>query len=262
MTEKDELRSGDVPRIDDDPRSDANPRQRLHRLFGDDAMDRLARARVAVFGIGGVGSACAEALARGGVGNLVFVDGDVVAPSNINRQAVAYLSTEGRPKVDVMAAITTQVDPGATVETYRRFVLSDEVEGLLDEMGPVDYVVDAIDSIAVKLRLAELSCERGFPLVSSMGGANKVHPERIRVASIWDTVNDSICRIVRKECRKRGIDDLTVVFSDERAVPVAMEPGTGRAERTNLGTCSFMPPALGLAAAGKVIRDLTGIDDG
>lgn len=241
------------------PVGDDDPRQRLFRLFGDDAMARLAGARVAVVGIGGVGSACAEALARGAVGGLVFVDGDTVAPSNINRQAVAFLDTVGRPKVDVMAAIAAQVNPAARVNTFRRFVLSDEAAGLLDEMGPVDYLCDAVDSIAVKLALAELAQERGISLVSAMGGANKVHPERIRVASIWDTVNDPICRVVRKECRKRGIRDLTVVFSDERPVPVAMEPGTGRAERTNLGTASFMPPAMGLAMAGKVIRDLTGV---
>ncbi len=160
-----------------------------------------------------------------------------------------------------MAAIAAQVNPAARVDMFRRFVLSDEAAGLLDEMGPVDYLCDAVDSIAVKLTLAELAQERGIPLVSAMGGANKVHPERIRVASIWDTVNDPICRVVRKECRKRGIRDLTVVFSDEHAVPVAMEPGTGRAERTNLGTASFMPPAMGLAMAGKVIRDLTGVGE-
>ena len=241
------------------PMGDNDPQQRLFRLFGQTAMERLAGARVAVVGIGGVGSACAEALARGAVGNLVFVDGDVVAPSNINRQAVAFTSTVGMPKVEVMAAIAAQVNPDVRVDTVERFVLSDEVEGLLDEIGPVDYICDAVDSISVKLALAQLAEERGVPLVSSMGGANKVHPENIRVASIWDTVNDSICRVVRKECRKRGIGDITVVFSDERPVPVAMEPGTGRAERTNLGTASFMPPAMGLALAGKVIRDLTGV---
>ncbi len=241
------------------PMGDNDPQQRLFRLFGQTAMERLAGARVAVVGIGGVGSACAEALARGAVGNLVFVDGDVVAPSNINRQAVAFTSTVGMPKVEVMAAIAAQVNPDVRVDTVERFVLSDEVEGLLDEIGPVDYICDAVDSISVKLALAQLAEERGVPLVSSMGGANKVHPENIRVASIWDTVNDSICRVVRKECRKRGIGDITVVFSDERPVPVAMEPGTGRAERTNLGTASFMPPAMGLAMAGKVIRDLTGV---
>lgn len=241
------------------PMGDNDPQQRLFRLFGQTAMERLAGARVAVVGIGGVGSACAEALARGAVGNLVFVDGDVVAPSNINRQAVAFASTVGMPKVEVMAAIAAQVNPCVRVDTVERFVLSCEVAALLDEIGPVDYICDAVDSISVKLALAQLAEERSVPLISSMGGANKVHPENIRVASIWDTVNDSICRVVRKECRKRGIADLAVVFSDERPVPVAMEPGTGRAERTNLGTASFMPPAMGLAMAGKVIRDLTGV---
>lgn len=237
-----------------------DPKQRLYRLFGPEALGRLAASRVAVFGLGGVGSWCMEALARGGVGALVLVDGDQVALSNINRQAIAFRDTVGQRKVAAAAQLVRRIDPALQLQLYGRFVLSEDVPALLDEIGPVDYVADCIDSIATKLALAQAAQDRGFALISSAGGANKVCPELVQVADITRTVNDPICRILRKECRKRGIRRLQMVYTPEQPVPVPMAPGATRKERTNLGTSSFVPPIMGMTMAGAIIRQLTGID--
>ena len=244
--------AGELPGEDD-------PRQRLYRLFGPEAVERLAQSRVAVFGLGGVGSWCMEALSRGGVGALVLVDGDAVALSNINRQAIAFRDTVGQRKVVAAAQLVRRIDPTIQLELYDRFVLSEDVPALLDELGPLDYVADCIDSIATKLALAQASQDRGFALASSAGGANKIHPELVQTADIYATVNDPICRILRKECRKRHIRRLQMVYTPEIPVPVPMAPGTGRKERTNLGTSSFVPPVMGVTMAGLIIRQLTGI---
>ena len=244
-----------------------NAAEKLELVMGAEGLARLASAHVAVLGLGGVGSNCVEALARGGVGNLFLVDRDIVQASNINRQAIAFRSTLGRRKVDVMRAMVADINPHAAVETRHMLVLRENLGELLDEMrawaeadgGALDYVVDAIDTVSAKLALAEIAQERGITLISSMGAANKLHPEALRIADLYDTVNCPLCRIMRKEGRKRGIRRLRVLYSAEEPVRVPTREGAARSERSNLGTASFMPPIMGQMIAGAVLRELAGL---
>lgn len=232
---------------------------RLRLVIGDEGLERLAAARVAVIGLGGVGSSCVEALARGGVGQLVLLDRDVVAPSNINRQALAFSSTLGRPKAEVMRAMVLDINPEADVTAITAFLDKDALPQQMDELGRLDYVVDAIDTVAQKLRLAAWCQERGIPELSAMGGANKLDPCRLRFAAIEDTVNCPLARIMRKECRRRGIRGLQVLFSDEE--PIRMERISDEqwmSEGSLLGTMSYLPPIMGQMLASRVIRDLLG----
>lgn len=240
--------------------ADDSATSRLERIMGREGLERLAASSVMVLGLGGVGSNCVEALARGGVGKLVLVDRDEVEISNINRQAIAFYSTIGRRKVDVMRTMIADINPDAVVVTRDMLVLPENLESLFDEVGDVDVVIDAIDTISTKLAIAQLAQVRGFNLVSSMGGANKLSPESLRFADIYDTVNCPMCRIMRKEARKRGIDHLRVLYSCEHPVEVPSVEGAPRSERTNLGTASFMPPIMGQMIAGEVLCQLAGIE--
>lgn len=232
---------------------------RLRLILGDDGLARLAAARVAVIGLGGVGSSCAEALVRGGVGRLVLLDRDVVAPSNLNRQAIAFTSTIGRPKAEVMREMALDINPAADVTAVHAFLDKDRLGEQMDELGQVDYVVDAIDTLSQKLRLAQWCQARGVPELSAMGGANKLDPCRLRFARIEDTVNCPLARVMRKECRRRGIRGLRVLYSDEQ--PVRMEAISDERwmrEGSLLGTMSYLPPIMGQMIASRVIRDLLG----
>ncbi len=232
---------------------------RLRLVVGDEGLERLARARVAVIGLGGVGSSCAEALARGGVGRLVLLDRDVVAPSNINRQALAFTSTLGRPKAEVMRAMALDINPGADVTAVHAFLDKDALGEQMGALGELDYVVDAIDTVAQKLRLAAWCQERDVPELSAMGGANKLDPCRLRFARIEETVNCPLARVMRKECRRRGIRGLRVLFSDEE--PVRMEAISDERwmrEGPLLGTMSYLPPIMGQMRARRVPRDRLG----
>lgn len=234
---------------------------RLERIMGREGLERLTTSTVMVLGVGGVGSNCIEALARGGVGRLVIVDHDVVQESNINRQAIAFRSTLGLPKVEAMRRMIADINPDAQVEALQRFVLAQDVPALLDEYaGRVDYVVDAIDTVSAKLAIAEYADAHDMRLISSMGAANKLHPECLCVADVFDTVNCPLSRIMRKEARKRGIKRLKVLYSCEQPVKVAVREGAERRERSNLGTASFMPPIMGQMIAGQVIRELVGLE--
>ncbi|WP_165054993.1 MULTISPECIES: ThiF family adenylyltransferase [unclassified Adlercreutzia] len=233
-------------------------KSRLRRVIGDAGVERLDRACVAVFGVGGVGSSCAEALARGGVGTLVLVDRDVVSPSNVNRQAIAFASTMGRAKVDVMAAMAREINPEVRVVTREAFVL-DNVDEVLDGAPTPDFIVDAVDTVTAKIALARYAQERGIPLVASMGGANKLDPTQLRFADLFATQGCPLCRAVRKAARTAGVEALRVLYSPEQPVRVEAAAGAARAERTELGTMSYMPPIMGQMLAGYVIRELLGI---
>lgn len=239
------------------------PSSRLLAIMGAGGLARVRGSAVAVFGCGGVGSNCVEALARGGVGALALVDGDAVAASNINRQAIAFPATVGRRKVEVMREMVLAIDPGARVACRDAFALPADVAPLLDgivrELGRIDYVVDAIDTTSTKIELAAACRERGIPLVSSMGGAMKLDPSRLAFADIFETRGDPLARVMRKACRRRGIERLEVLFSDEE--PVA-PPADAPLEdgRPVLGTASYMPPIMGQMLAGRVIRALAGIE--
>ncbi|MDY2777944.1 MAG: tRNA threonylcarbamoyladenosine dehydratase [Collinsella sp.] len=237
---------------------------KLRVIWGDEGLERIQDSRVAVFGCGGVGSNCIEALARGGVGTIAIVDKDVVAASNINRQAIAFESTVGRRKVDVMAAMIADINPSCHVVARHEFVLAENLEGILGDLerscgGPLDHIIDAIDTVSTKLALAKLAEERGLPLISSMGAANKLHPECLRLSDVHKTVNCSLSRIMRKECRKRGIRHLKVLYSCEEPMRIKAREGAAREERSDLGTASFMPPIMGQMIAGEVIRQISGV---
>ena len=171
------------------------------------------------------------------------------------------MSTLGRPKVEVMRDMVADINPQAKVTALRRFVLAQDVPVLFEEFAErLDYVVDAIDTVSAKLAIAQYADERNIRLISSMGAANKLRPECLRVADVFDTVNCPLSRIMRKEARKRGIERLKVLYSCEQPVKVATREGAERRERSNLGTASFMPPIMGQMIAGQVIRELAGLE--
>ena len=235
---------------------------RLRLILGDERLARLAESTVMVLGLGGVGSSCAEALARGGVGALVLVDRDVVTPSNINRQALAFQSTIGRPKAEVMAEMVADINPACKVYPVQAFIDKDHVAEQLGALPRPDFVVDAIDTVAQKLAIAAWCQAEGIPEVSAMGGANKLDPTRLRFSPIEKTQVDPLARIVRKECRKRGIKGLTVLYSDEQPREAEGkheaidERGFVREGQSILGTMSYFPPIMGQMLAGHVINNL------
>ncbi|MBQ4332581.1 MAG: tRNA threonylcarbamoyladenosine dehydratase [Clostridia bacterium] len=235
--------------------------------LGDEAMKKLAAARVAVFGIGGVGGYAVEALARAGVGALDLIDDDRVAVSNLNRQIIATHQTIGQYKVDAAAARIASINPQAVVRTHRTFYLPEKATEF--DLTVYDYVIDAIDTVAGKIALAEAATAAGVPLISCMGAGNKLDITALRVADISKTTVCPLARVMRKELGRRGIKHLKVVYSTEDPlVPAAAtaetpapesdtRPAQRRAKPTP-GSNSFVPAAAGLILAGEVIRDLTG----
>ena len=238
---------------------------RLRLILGDEGLALLQDATVMVLGLGGVGSSCAEALARGGVGHLVLVDRDVVAPSNINRQALAFVSTIGRPKAEVMAEMVADINPACEVTAVQAFIDKDRITEQLGALPRPDYVIDAIDTISQKLRIAQWCQDEGLRLVSAMGGANKLDPTRLRFSRIEKTQIDPIARVMRKECRKRGIKDLMVLWSDEEPREALGkrdaidERGFVREGASILGTMSYFPPIMGQMLASYAIRQIVGL---
>lgn len=230
---------------------------RTRMLLGDSGMHRLAQARVAVFGVGGVGSYAVEALARSGVGSLVLVDPDVVTESNINRQLVASHRTMGRTKVEVAKERVLDVNPDAQVEVYPVFFRADTAEQF--DFSSYSYVIDAIDSISSKLLLIERATQAGVPIISSMSAGNKLDPTRFQVADLSETSVCPMARILRRELRKRGIFHVKVVYSQEHSrIPEAGDaPAPGK--HTTPGSVAFVPSVAGLIAAGETIRDLSGV---
>ncbi len=235
---------------------------RTELLIGPEAMERLKKAEVAVFGVGGVGSHCIDALARSGVGSLILIDNDRVSLTNINRQCVAYHYTVGQYKTKVMEEQIRAVCPEIRVQTYERFILKDDLSGLFEKRP--DYIVDAVDTVTAKLTIAEWAQREGVPLISSMGTGNKLHPELFEIADLSETSVCPLCKVMRKEMKARGIPHLKVLYSKEQPIDVsgrmAEEAQEGR--RAVPGSISFVPPAAGLLIAGEVIRTLAGIDTG
>jgi len=234
---------------------------RTRLLLGNEAMDRLASARVAVFGVGGVGGYVVEALARSGIGSLDLIDNDTVAPSNLNRQIIATRSAIGRFKTEVMRDRIADINPEATVQVYNCFVLPDNIDTFpFDEY---DYVVDAVDTVTAKLCIIEKATSCGVPVISSMGAGNKLDGSRFRIVDLFDTTMDPLAKVMRRELRKRGIDSLKVVWSDEPPLKPRLEeaaaeaPAPGR--RATPGSVAFVPSVAGLLLAGAVVQDLIGI---
>lgn len=229
---------------------------RTQMLIGYDALEKLRNSRVAVFGVGGVGSYAAEALARCGVGSLVLIDHDVIVLSNINRQLHALHSTLGRSKVDVTRERILDINPKAQVLTHKMFYTPDNAEQLLS--NDYDYIVDAIDTVTAKLDLIVRAQQMGIPIISSMGAGNKLNPAAFIVADIYDTSVCPLCRVVRTQLKKRGIKALKVVYSKEPPIKPMVSDGAENAasRKQTPGSISFVPSAAGLIIAGEVIKDL------
>ena len=237
---------------------------RTAMLIGEAGLARLKTARVAVFGIGGVGSFAAEALARAGVGRLVLVDNDAVAASNINRQLAALCSTLGRSKAAVMKERIEDVNPAAEVEIVEEFFLPERA-GLFFR-GSYDYIVDAIDTVAGKVGLVMAAKERAIPIVSSMGAGNKLDPTKFEVADIYETSVCPLARVMRRELKSRGVEALKVVYSTEkprRPLFAVQEESAGRGEQVFSkqppGSVSFVSSVAGLILASVVVRELAGL---
>lgn len=238
-----------------------NEFSRTELLIGTEAEARVRDASVMVFGVGGVGSHCIEALARCGVGKLTLVDNDRVSLTNINRQSIAYHSTVGRYKTEVMRERIRDICPDICVDTYEMFVLPDNIDALFGQTGKPDYIIDAIDTVSAKIALVELAQREHIPIISSMGTGNKLHPELFRIADLAETRVCPLCRVMRKELKNRGIIHLKVLYSEEKPVDTGGRT-TGEdtgARRSVPGSISFVPPAAGLIIAGEVIRTLAGV---
>ncbi len=227
---------------------------RTEMLIGERGMERLHKARVAVFGIGGVGGFAVEALVRGGVGALVLFDSDCVSVSNRNRQLIATERTVGRPKVEVMKERILDINPEADVEGYQVFYLPENA-GHYD-LGRYDYIIDAVDTVTAKLELAVRAQQAGVPIISSMGTGNKCDPTMLEVGDLYQTSVCPLAKVMRRECKKRGILKLKVVYSKEEVLePQFFADSDGKAVP---GSLSFVPSVAGLILAGEVIKDLVG----
>lgn len=247
----------------------ANKFSRTELLLGKEAMTRLSNSKVAVFGIGGVGSYAVEALARAGIGNIVLVDDDLICPSNINRQVHATVKTVGQPKVQVMRERILDINPEARVEIHQTFFSRDCADQLVSP--DIDYIVDAIDTVSSKLDLVIKASSQNIPIISCMGTGNKLDPGRLEIADIYETSVCPLARVMRRELRKRGVTSLRVVYSREEprvsgesevsnTEPVCMESeGASRVStfrRPIPGSISFVPSSAGLLMASHVVREL------
>lgn len=247
-----------------------NQFSRTELLLGHDNMEKLKNARVAVFGIGGVGGFTVEALARSGVGTLDLIDDDKVCLTNINRQIIATRKTIGQYKVDAAKERVLDINPDAVVNTYKTFFVPDTADEF--DFASYDYVVDAIDTVTGKIMLVEAAQKAGTPIISSMGAGNKLDPTAFEVADIYKTSVCPLAKVMRHELKKRGIKKLKVVYSKEKALTPIDEtenscrshcicpPGSARTctqRRQIPGSTAFVPSVVGLIIAGEVIKDLT-----
>ena len=235
-----------------------NEFSRTQLLYGHEAMDKLAKSRVAVFGVGGVGGYVVEALARSGIGALDLIDNDTVCLSNINRQIIATHKTVGRYKVDVAEERVKDISPSCVVTTYKVFYLPETQDQF--DFSRYDYVVDAIDTVTGKLTIIENAKKLNVPVISSMGAGNKTNPALFEVADLYDTSVCPLAKVMRCECKKRGIDSLKVVYSKEEPLtPLeseATEEEKSSSRRSTPGSTAFVPSVAGLIIAGEIVNDL------
>ncbi len=235
-------------------------------LIGREGVEKLGRARVALFGVGGVGGYVAEALARSGVGAIDLYDPDTVSLTNLNRQIVALHSTLGLPKAEVMARRLRDINPAVAVTAHPLFYVPENAEQV--DVSSYDYIADAIDTVTAKLHLIERCYHLGVPIISAMGAGNRLDPSQVRVGDIFETHNCPLARIMRKELRKRGVPALRVAYSteealsplpDEAAALQAETPALSAPRRDTPGSMMFVPAAMGLAMAAAIVRDIVKI---
>ncbi len=223
-------------------------------IIGEEALEKLKRSRVAVFGVGGVGSFAAEAIARMGVGNMTLIDNDTVAPSNLNRQLIALHSTLGKNKVDVAKERILDINPDANVEAKAMFYLPENADEI--DISSFDCIVDAIDTVSAKIDIIVRANRAGVPVVSSMGTGNKLHPEMLELTDISKTSVCPLARVMRRELKARGINHLHVVYSKEEPVKLFEDVFLQNGKKT-VGSISFVPSSAGLLIASKVLELLT-----
>lgn len=225
-------------------------------LLGSEAVNRLSAARVAVFGVGGVGGYVAEALARSGVGSIDLFDNDKVSLTNINRQIIALTSTVGKYKTEVMKERILDINPNASVNAFNVFYTAENADEF--DFSQYDYIVDAIDTVSAKLELAVRAQAAGVPVISSMGAGNKLDPTRFEVADIYKTSVCPLAKVMRRELKQRGVKKLKVVYSKEEPVKPKQEPAeeAPQGRRAVPGSIAFVPSAVGLIIAGEVVKDL------
>lgn len=244
---------------------------RTELLLGKEGMDKLKKARVAVFGVGGVGGYVCEALARSGVGSFDLIDDDKVCLTNLNRQIIATYRTIGKYKVDVMKERILDINPKASIEVHKCFFLPENADEFPFE--EYDYVVDAVDTVTAKIELVLKAQEKGVPIISSMGAGNKLDASQFRVADIYKTKVCPLAKVMRRELKKRGVKKLKVVYSEEEALkPIedlsiscrtncVCPPGakhTCTERRAIPGSVAFVPSVAGLIIAGEVVKDIVG----
>lgn len=225
-------------------------------LLGEEAIVKLSRSRVAVFGIGGVGGYAVEALARSGVGAFELIDRDVVSESNLNRQIIATHKTIGRGKTEVMEERIHDINPDAQVTQHRCFYLPETADQF--DFSQYDYIIDAVDTLTAKIEIILRAQQAGVPVISSMGAGNKLDPSKFEVADIYKTSVDPLARVMRRELKKRGVRKLKVVYSKEEPIRplgrIEADPEAGRKDVP--GSAVFTPAAAGLLIASEVVKDL------
>lgn len=236
---------------------------RTEMLLGREAMERLACARVAVFGLGGVGGYIAEALCRCGIGHFVLIDSDVVSRSNINRQLIALTDSIGKLKTDVMRERMLKINPKAEIKTYTDFFLPGN-NSIIDKS--IDYIADAIDTVSGKLEIIRQAEAIGIPVISSMGTGNKLNPAMLEVSDIYKTSVCPLAKVMRRELKALGIKRLKVVYSKEKPIaPLPLESAEeagASVKRQPPGSVSFVPPAAGLLIASEIVKEIGGIYNG
>lgn len=231
--------------------------ERTRLLLGDEGLKKLNNSRVAVFGIGGVGGHLAEALVRSGVGEIDLIDDDEVSVSNINRQAVATLSTVGMPKVEAARKRFLDINENCKINIHQKFFTPDTADEF--DFSAYDYVADAIDTVTGKIEIIMRCNDSGVPVISSMGAGNKLDPTQFEVTDIYKTETCPLARVMRRELKKRGIKKLKVVYSKEPALTPLEADNENEAhqKRQTPGSVAFVPSVAGLIMAGEIIKDLT-----
>ena len=229
---------------------------RTELLIGENSIEKLQKSHVAVFGVGGVGGYVCEALVRSGIGKFDLVDSDTVAVSNLNRQIIALHSTVDKYKVDVMKERMLDINPNVEVDVHRCFYLPENADDF--DFQKYDYIVDAVDTVTAKIEIIMRAKALGIPVISAMGAGNKLDPSKFRVADIYDTKVCPLCRVMRREMKKRNVDKLKVVYSEEEPIknPEMLNSDPGSSRRSTPGSTAFTPAACGLVIASEVVKDI------